>query len=58
MIEKSFNDIMGMIVESCNNRFRNGISDQYETIIKCATQIYIAQMGAHAEDEEPAGGLT
>ena len=44
MGEKSYNEIMQMIIGACNNNFYSGAKDEKKTVIECATQIYIAQM--------------
>lgn len=44
MDEKSYDEIMRMIINACNNRFYSGAKDEKRTVIECATQIYIAQM--------------
>lgn len=44
MTEKSYDEIMRMIINACNNHFYNGTKDVKKTVIECATQIYIAQM--------------
>ena len=41
---KSFNEIMKMIVNACNHNFYSGAKDIKNTVVECATQIYIAQM--------------
>lgn len=48
MDEKSFEEILKMIINACNNRFYKGVGDNQKTVIECATQIYIAQMNTHA----------
>ena len=44
MVEKSYDEIMRMIIHACNNHFYSGAKDEKKTVIECATQIYIAQM--------------
>ena len=44
MAEKSYNEIMRMIINACNDNFYNGAKDEKKTVIESATQIYIAQM--------------
>ena len=44
MAEKSYDEIMGMIINACNNYFYSGAKDKEKTVIECATQIYVAQM--------------
>lgn len=38
-----FDEIVGMIFQSCNKRFQSSTCLR-ETILACATQIYIAEM--------------
>ena len=44
MENKSFADIVRMIVAACNKNFPDGDYNKKTTILECATQIYIAQM--------------
>jgi hypothetical protein len=44
MENKSFDEIMRMIIRSCNNYYSSGTAGEKKTVIECATQIYIAQM--------------
>ena len=44
MVEKSYDEIMRIIINACNKRFYSGAQDEKKTVIECATQIYIAQM--------------
>lgn len=44
MAKKSYNEIMQMITNACNEHFYSGAKDVKEIVIECATQIYIAQM--------------
>ena len=44
MAEKSYDEIMQMIIKACNNYFYSGVKDEKKAVIECATQIYIAQM--------------
>lgn len=46
MENKSFKEILRMIVYACNDQFYSGIKDVKEKVIECATQIYIAQFKA------------
>ena len=41
MDNKSFEEILRMVASACNSIFYTGTKD---TILECATQIYIAQM--------------
>ncbi len=50
MKNKSFMEILGMIVSACNNTFNNGTRDIKSTVLECATQIYIAQMKEGGKD--------
>lgn len=43
-MSKSFDEIVYMISHACNKHFYTGDKDIKETIVKCATEIYIAQM--------------
>lgn len=49
MMNQSFDEIVKMIAKSCNNYFTNGVRDIRNTVLECATQIYIAQMKGGAE---------
>ena len=51
MVEKSYNEIMRMIINACNNYFNSDAKDEKKTIIECATQIYIAQINTHTSKE-------
>lgn len=42
--KQTFRDILSMIISACNREFYNGAKDTKETVIECATKIYIAQM--------------
>ena len=44
MENKSFKDILQIISSACNATFSNGTRDIRNTVLECATQIYIAQM--------------
>ena len=46
---KTFDEIMKMITKSCQNIWYNGTQGKEQTIIECATKIYIAQMKGGAE---------
>lgn len=52
MAEKSYNEIMQMIIKACNNHFYTGAKDEKKTVIECATQIYIAQMNTRTPQKE------
>lgn len=51
MAEKSYDEIMRMIINACNNHFYSGAKDEKKTVIECATQIYIAQMNTRTPKE-------
>ena len=51
MTEKSYDEIMRMIINACNNHFYSGAKDEKKTIIECTTQIYIAQMNTRTPKE-------
>ena len=52
MAEKSYDEIMRMIINACDNYFYNDITiDEAKTIIECTTQIYIAQMNKRTPKE-------
>lgn len=51
MAEKSYDEIMRMIINACNNHFYDVAKDEKKTVIECATQIYIAQMNARTLKE-------
>lgn len=42
--KQTFKDILSMIISACNREFYSGAKDAKETVIECATKIYIAQM--------------
>ena len=44
MENKSFKEILQMVSGACNATFANGTRDIRQTVLECATQIYIAQM--------------
>lgn len=48
MAEKSYDEIIRMIINACNDYFYRCAEDDMKTVIECATQIYIAQMNTHA----------
>ena len=52
MAEKSYDEIMRMIINACNNHFYSGAKDEKKTVIECATQIYIAQMNTRTPEKE------
>lgn len=41
--KKTYNDILAMIVDACRRNFRDGAKGREQTIIECATKIYIKQ---------------
>ena len=49
MANKSFDEIMQMIIRACNHHYTNCTSGEKKTVIECATKIYIAQMKGGAE---------
>lgn len=51
MVEKSYDEIMRMIINACNNHFYGVATDEKKTVIECATQIYIAQMNTRTSKE-------
>ena len=48
MTKKSYDEIIRMIINACNDYFYRCAEDDMKTVIECATQIYIAQMNTHA----------
>ena len=48
----TYKEIMTMIYNACHNVFYNGGKGNEETIIQCATQIYIAQMNGNKAGEQ------
>ena len=44
MENKPFKEILQMVSSACNATFTNGTRDIRNTVLECATQIYIAQM--------------
>lgn len=52
MTEKSYDEIMGMIINAGSNYFYSGVKDEKKTVIECATQIYIAQMNTRTPEKE------
>ena len=51
MAEKSYDEIMRMIINACNNHFYSGAKGEEKTVIECATLIYIAQMNTRTPKE-------
>ena len=49
MVKNTYNEILEMIVSACKRNFADDVKDKENTIIECATQIYIAQMNMHRE---------
>ena len=41
--KKTYNDILTMIVDACRRNFTDGVEGKEQTIIECATKIYIEQ---------------
>lgn len=52
MANESFSQILHMAVNACNANFYTGTRDIRETVLECATQIYIAQMGKDVIETE------
>ncbi len=48
MNKKTFNEILRIINNACNDVFYSGARDVKATVIECATRIYIAQMQEEA----------
>ena len=44
-----YREILGMIDSACTRTFYSGSKNHEDTIIKCATQIYIAQMSINSD---------
>lgn len=44
MQNKTFEQLLTMINNACNSVFYSGAKDIKETVVKCATKIYIEQM--------------
>lgn len=44
MANKSFSDIVYMVVKACNENSFGDTKDIRDSVLACATQIYIAQM--------------
>lgn len=42
--KKTYNDILTMIVDACRRNFTDGVENKEQTIIECATKIYIEQV--------------
>ena len=42
-MRKTYNDILTMIVDACRRNFTDGVENKEQTIIECATKIYIKQ---------------
>lgn len=49
---KTFEEIHRMIVSSCKNIYYNGTNGLQEVVLKCATEIYIAQMKVGVDNAE------
>lgn len=43
-MDNSFKEILQMVSSACSATFINGTRDIRNTVLECATQIYIAQM--------------
>lgn len=50
MAEKSYSEILRMVIDACNFHFYSGAKDEKKTVIECATQIYIAQMNCISKE--------
>lgn len=51
--DKSFGEILEMVENACSRTFYYGSKGFQETVLKCATEIYIAQMKeAEAGEQE------
>ena len=48
----TFKDILSMVNNACSRVFYTGSKDVKETVIQCATQIYIQQMRMGLTEEE------
>ena len=48
----TFKDILSMVDNACSRVFYTGSKDAKETVIQCATQIYIEQMRLGLMEEE------
>lgn len=48
----TFKDILSMVDNACSRVFYTGSKDVKETVIQCATQIYIEQMRMGLTEEE------
>lgn len=55
MAEKSYDEIMRMIINACIDNFYSGAKVEKKTVIECATQIYIAQMNTRIPKEGGEG---
>ena len=51
MENKSFKEILRMVSDACADVFYNGSKAHEDTVITCATKIYIAQMRDDEADE-------
>lgn len=47
--KKTYGEILRMIVSACNTSLYSGTKEIKETVVECATQIYIAQMKGGSE---------
>ena len=52
MTDKSFAEILSMVANACNREFYSGTKELKETVLECATQIYIAQMKESEQNAE------
>lgn len=48
----TYYEIVRMVANACVKCFRNGTGGCQETVVQCATQIYIAQMNKNEERAE------
>lgn len=44
MENKTFEQILSMVVDACNKSFTDGDFNKKTVILECATKIYVAQM--------------
>lgn len=48
---RTFCETLAMVVKGCNAEFYSGANGIEEIVLKCATQIYIAQINTPKESE-------
>lgn len=44
MVKRTYNEILEMIVNACKRNFLDDVEGKEDTIIECATKIYIKEM--------------